>query len=59
MFFGVNSCVSDFCEIGDDCFITMGSIVNSNLKNDSTTINKSTEVYASDTRINKVLKKIF
>ena len=55
-FFGVNSCVSDFCEIGDDCFITMGSIVNSNLKNDSTTINKSTEVYASDSRINKVLK---
>ena len=58
-FFGVNSCVSDFCEIGDDCFVTMGSVVNSNLKNDSTTINKSTLVYESDSKVNIMLKKIF
>ena len=56
-FFGVNSCVSDFCEIGDDCFVTMGSVVNSNLKNDSTTINKSTLVYESDSKVNIMLKK--
>jgi len=56
-FFGVNSCISDFCKIGNDCFITMGSIVNSNLKNDSTTINKSTLVYESDSKINRILKK--
>jgi len=56
-FFGVNSCVSDFCEIGDDCFVTMGSIVNVNLKNDSTTINKSTLVYESDSKINRMIKK--
>ena len=56
-FFGVNSCVTDFCEIGDDCFITMGSAVNSNLKNDSTTVNKSTLVYESDSKVNKLLKK--
>jgi hypothetical protein len=35
----------------------MGSIVNSNLKNDSTTINKSTLVYESDSKINRILKK--
>ena len=56
-FFGVNSCVSDFCKIEDDCFITMGSIVNSNLKKDSTTINKSTTIYDSDSKVNKILKK--
>mgnify|MGYP006076782993 CR=1 FL=1 len=56
-FFGVNSCVSDFCKIGDDCFITMGSIINSNLKNDSTTINKATTVYDSDSKVNRMLKK--
>lgn len=55
-FFGVNSCIGDFCEIGDDCFITMGSIVNSNLKPDSTTVNKSTEVYDANSRVNKILK---
>ena len=56
-FFGVNSCVSDFTKIGDDCFITMGSIVNTNIKNDSTTINKSTVIYNSDSKINRILKK--
>lgn len=56
-FFGVNSCVADFTKIGDDCFITMGSVINSNLKNDSTTVNKSTSIYDSDSKVNKILKK--
>ena len=56
-FFGVNSCLSDFCKIGNDCFITMGSIVNSNLKDDSTTVNKSTVYYDSNSRVNRILKK--
>ena len=56
-FFGVNSCVSDFIKIGDDCFVTMGSVINSNLKNDSTTINRSTSIYESDSKINRILKK--
>ena len=56
-FFGVSSSVADFTKIGDDCFITMGSVINSNLKNGSTTVNKSTEIYKSDNRISKVLKK--
>tara|TARA_B100000242_G_C43027326_1_gene478404 strand:- start:480 stop:1163 length:684 start_codon:yes stop_codon:yes gene_type:complete len=56
-FFGVNSSVTDFCKIGDDCFITMGSIISSNLKSDCTTINKSTEIYDSNSRVNKSLKK--
>ena len=56
-FFGVNSCVSDFSKIGHDCFITMGSIVNSDLKDDSTTVNKSTEYYDSNSKVNRILKK--
>ncbi len=56
-FFGVNSCVADFVKVGDDCFITMGSVINSNLKNDSTTVNKSTEIYNSESKINRLLKK--
>lgn len=56
-FFGVNSSVSDFVKIGNDCFITMGSMISSNLKNDCTTVNKSTLVYESDSKINRILKK--
>lgn len=56
-FFGVNSCVADFITIGDDCFVTMGSIINNNLKNDCTTINKSTLIYDKDNKVNKILKK--
>ncbi len=56
-FLGVNSCVADFITIGNDCFITMGSIINSNLKNDCTTINKSTLIYDSESKVNKILKK--
>jgi len=56
-FFGVNSCVSDFCKIGDDCFITMGSVIGSNLKSDSTSVNKSTTIFESDSKINRMLKK--
>tara|TARA_A100001011_G_C14302719_1_gene841598 strand:+ start:2640 stop:3323 length:684 start_codon:yes stop_codon:yes gene_type:complete len=56
-FLGVNSCVSDFTSIGDDCFITMGSVVNTNLKDDCTTLNKSTLIYESDTKVNRILKK--
>ena len=52
-----HSFVCELVSIGNDCFITMGSIVNSNLKNDSTTINKSTLVYESDSKINRILKK--
>jgi sugar O-acyltransferase (sialic acid O-acetyltransferase NeuD family) len=56
-FFGVNSCTADFVKIGDDCFITMGSVINTNLKNNCTTLNKSTLIYDSDSRVNRILKK--
>ena len=56
-FFGVNSCVADFINIGNDCFITMGSAISTNLEDDSTSINKSTSIYDSDSKINRVLKK--
>ncbi len=56
-FFGVGSCVSDFIKIGNDCFITMGSVINVNLRNDSTSVNRSTEIYDSKSKINRILKK--
>lgn len=56
-FLGVNSCVSDFIKIGNDCFITMGSIISSNIKNDCTTVNKSTQIYDANSKINRILKK--
>jgi len=56
-FFGVNSSVSDFCKVGDDCFITMGSVITSNIKNDSTSVNNSTKIYDSESKINRILKK--
>ncbi len=56
-FFGVNSSVADFCNIGNDCFITMGSMISSDIKNDSTTVIKSTLIYDSESKVNRVLKK--
>ena len=35
----------------------MGSVVNTNLKDDCTTLNKSTLIYESDTKVNRILKK--
>jgi len=43
-FFGVNSAVADFTSIGSDSFITMGSNINTNLKEGSTTINSGTKI---------------
>ncbi len=58
-FFGVNSAVKDNCVIEDDAFIGMGSNITNNIKRDSTTINSSTKVYESDTKMNRLLKKKF
>ncbi len=58
-FFGVNSSIKDNCSIGDDVFIGMGSVVTNNINNNSTTINSSTQVYDSETKINRLIKKKF
>tara|TARA_B100001540_G_scaffold27498_1_gene23139 strand:+ start:1653 stop:2327 length:675 start_codon:yes stop_codon:yes gene_type:complete len=58
-FFGVNSAVKDNCIIGNDVFVGMGSIITNDLKNDSTTLNSSTKIYESDSKINRLLKKKF
>lgn len=58
-FLGVNSSIADFCNVGDDCFIGMGSVINSNIKNGSTTVSKNTEIFTEENRVNKFLKKKF
>ena len=58
-FFGVNSSIKDNCSIGDDVFIGMGSVITNNLKSDSTTLNASTKIYNSDTKMNRLIKKKF
>ena len=58
-FFGVNSALKDNCIVGDDVFVGMGSNITNNLKNDCTTVNSSTKIYESDTKVNRLLKKKF
>ena len=56
-FIGVNSSITDFCTIGDDCFITMGSNISSNMKADSTSLNRSTEILDKNDRGAIAIKK--
>ena len=52
-----HSFICELVTIGNDCFITMGSVINVNLRNDSTSVNRSTEIYDSKSKINRILKK--
>ena len=56
-FFGVNSTIIDFCKIGNDCFITMGSNITQDLKDKSTTINRSTQILDHNDRMAKSIRK--
>lgn len=59
-FFGVNSAVADFCEIGNDCFIGMGANINKNLADKSTALDHGTKYYNdSDKAIIKIKKNFF
>ena len=55
----MNSALKDNCIVGDDVFVGMGSNITNNLKNDCTTVNSSTKIYESDTKVNRLLKKKF
>lgn len=56
-FFGVNSAVKDFIKIEDDCFIAMGSNITKDMKQGSISINSNTQIYDSDSKISKLIKK--
>tara|TARA_B100000674_G_C37765610_1_gene880062 strand:+ start:264 stop:953 length:690 start_codon:yes stop_codon:yes gene_type:complete len=58
-FFGVNSAVADFSKIEDDCFIGMSANVNRNLNKSTLAVNKSTDFYEEEHRLNKIIKKKF
>ncbi len=58
-FFGVNSTVRDFCNIGDDCFIAMGASVARDMPDGSVALGPQIEIYAEDDRRAKALKKLY
>lgn len=58
-FFGVNSTLRDFCNIGDDCFIAMGASVSRDMASGSVALAPQTEVYAEDDRRARALKKLY
>lgn len=59
-FIGVNSAVKDFCKIGSDCFISMGSNVTSNLNPGSIVLPQKSEILNSkDRRAKFIIKKYF
>jgi sugar O-acyltransferase (sialic acid O-acetyltransferase NeuD family) len=54
-FVGVNAAFKDFIKIGEDCFITMGANVTSDITNDATVT--SSDVFESNHIVNKKLKR--
>ena len=58
-FFGVNSSVKDFCIIGDDCFITMGSTITSNIESGSVVLKSKDIILSPDDRKAKALKRSY
>ena len=58
-FFGVNSMLRDFCNVGDDCFVAMGAAVARDMPNGSVALAQLADVYAADDRRAKALKKLY
>ena len=52
-----HSFICELVEIGNDCFISMGSSVNKKLKNESFVINSKSTIYDKDHKISKFIKK--
>ena len=55
-FLGVNSTIKDFTKIGNDCFITMGASVVSNLDNGSVILSSKSKVLKSDDKRARIIK---
>jgi sugar O-acyltransferase (sialic acid O-acetyltransferase NeuD family) len=58
-FFGVNSTLRDFCNIGDDCFVAMGASVARDMPSGSVALAPQAEVYEADDRRAKALKRMY
>jgi sugar O-acyltransferase (sialic acid O-acetyltransferase NeuD family) len=58
-FFGVNSTLRDFCNVGDDCFIGMDASVTRDMPSGSVALAPQAEVYSEDDRRAKALKKLY
>ncbi len=58
-FIGVNSAIKDGVSIGPDSIIGMGSTVTKNLPAGSVTSPESTIVYLSDSRVAKLIRRLF
>lgn len=59
-FFGVNSTVKDFTEIGDDCFVAMDASITRNLSSGAVALGSPAEIFdADDRRAQSIKKKYF
>lgn len=56
-FFGVNSTLRDFCNIGDDCFLGMGASVTCDMPSGSVAMAAQAEIYEASDRRAKALKR--
>lgn len=58
-FFGVNATIKDFTTIGDDCFIAMDASVTKDMPAEAVAIGAPAEVFPSDDRRARALKKVY
>ncbi len=56
-FFGVNSCIRDFTEIGDDSFIAMGVSITKNISGGSVVLGAQSTLYERDDKRARMLMK--
>ena len=56
-FLGVNATIKDFTDIGDDVFISMGANVTSNIASGSVVLARKSDIYSSDDKVAKLIKK--
>ncbi len=58
-FFGVNSMLKDFSEIGDDCFVGMGAAVSANVPDGGIALGPTADIFQADDRRARALKKMY
>jgi sugar O-acyltransferase (sialic acid O-acetyltransferase NeuD family) len=58
-FFGVNATIKDFTAIGDDCFVAMDASVTKDMLAEAVAIGAPAEVFLSDDRRARALKKVY
>ena len=58
-FFGVNATIKDFTAIGDECFVAMDASVTKDMPDGAVALGTPAEVFPSDDRRAKALKKMY